>query len=115
MMLRSALKIGFICEFILRRKNAVYSLVLADGGPMLREVRDGTEPPIERRPNQMINRTGMSDFARYLSNLLRTPLPNREDGTFLSVDRALPVVDETGLKGVYMVTLTFRRKWYRLS
>ena len=68
-----------------------YVLVVAKGGPKFKESKTEGEPSIDPQPNRMvvaIQRTPISQLVEGLSNILRAP-----------------ILDETGLKGKYDVTI----------
>jgi len=68
-----------------------YVLLVAKGGPKFKESTTDGEPNIDPQPNRMvvnIQRTPVSQLVEGLSNILRAP-----------------IIDETGLKGKYDVSI----------
>lgn len=88
------------------RETPVYALVAAKGGAKVRKVREGDVTPADDgKPHRMHLQTDMAGLASALYGFLQVTLPNPETGLPIAVGSVLPVVDETGLEGVYDVTL----------
>lgn len=111
MMLRATL--AERCNLVIHHEaleRKVYALTVLPDGLKLDEYQGDIEAPVRMEPRHLHWRIGMDEFAGRLSQLLRAPIFDRASRTSLSAARALPVVNETGLGGIYDIVLQFPPK-----
>ena len=88
------------------KEMRVYALTLAKNGPLIHAIKDGETAPASQPPLGVQHYHGdMPQFAGLLSMRLSIPLledpstPSRSNGPLI------PVLDQTGLKGIYDIDI----------
>ena len=94
------------------RTNPVYALVVAKGGPKLHAAKEG-EPLPDRPSGGLALRRNMKQLAAVVTLYLKMQFPSSGELP-LSEPEPLPVIDQTGLTGVYDIVLDLSksRDWF---